>query len=70
MVYYNQLQLALLLIWDSLIGCSHSRCGSSGLAVEPLCDFRAGLQARRAHKPHRRSSVHAYQATTTQLLQR
>lgn len=59
----------LLLIWDFLVGCSHSRRGSSGLAVEPVCDLRASLCAQWAHKPGHCSSLHADQATTRQLLQ-
>ncbi len=56
--------------WDILIGCSHSGCGSSGLAVEPVCDLRAGVCAQWACKPCHRSLLHADQATTAQLLQR
>lgn len=56
--------------WDILIGCSHSGCGSSGLAVEPVCDLRASVHAQRAHRPCHRSSLHADQAATAQLLQR
>lgn len=59
-----------LLIWDFLIGCSHSRCGSWGPAVESLRGLRAGVRAQRAHKSGQRSSICADQATTAQLLQR
>lgn len=53
-----------------LIGRSHSRCGSSDLAVEPLCELAAGVFAQWAHRPRRRRLLHADHETTAQLLQR
>lgn len=62
--------LTPLLMWDFVIGCSHSRCGSSGLAVEPVCDLGASLCVQWAHEPDHCSSLRADRATASQLLQR
>lgn len=55
---------------QSVVGCSHGRCGSPRSAVEPVCDLAAGVCDRWTHKPCYCGPLPADQATASQLFQR